>query len=227
MQSDPARLRSGSRSLLLGYVYRRLSARRLAPGRACAPRAHRREPIEPVVTVVVVAHNEAERIDRADSRISSRSTIRPRPAGHHHRLGRIDRRRPSSARARTPIDRVAVRAFRRRRGKAAVLNDVVPHARGDIVVLADARQRFERGSGESARRQLRRSDGRRGQRRADAQRRNDRDRQRRRASTGDTRSSSGATRAARTRRSARPAPSTRSAASSSNRSRTTRFSTTC
>jgi cellulose synthase/poly-beta-1,6-N-acetylglucosamine synthase-like glycosyltransferase len=39
--------------------------------------------------------------------------------------------------------RVAVRAFPCRRGKAAVLNDVVRSARGEIVVLADARQRFE------------------------------------------------------------------------------------
>ena len=34
-------------------------------------------------------------------------------------------------------------AFAVRRGKAAVLNDVVPRASGAIVVLADARQRFE------------------------------------------------------------------------------------
>ena len=34
-------------------------------------------------------------------------------------------------------------AFAVRRGKAAVLNDVVPRARGAIVVFADARQRFE------------------------------------------------------------------------------------
>jgi cellulose synthase/poly-beta-1,6-N-acetylglucosamine synthase-like glycosyltransferase len=38
---------------------------------------------------------------------------------------------------------VRVVACERRRGKAAVLNDVVPLARGDLVVLSDARQIFE------------------------------------------------------------------------------------
>jgi len=42
-------------------------------------------------------------------------------------------------------DGIRVVAFDRRRGKAAVLNDVVPTARGQIVVLGDARQRFESG----------------------------------------------------------------------------------
>src|SRR4029079_14214716 len=41
---------------------------------------------------------------------------------------------------------VRVRALDGRRGKAAVLNDVVPSSRGEIVVLADARQRFDRGT---------------------------------------------------------------------------------
>src|SRR5213079_1765166 len=38
---------------------------------------------------------------------------------------------------------VWVRSFVQWRGKAAVLNQLVPSARGEIVVLADARQRFE------------------------------------------------------------------------------------
>jgi cellulose synthase/poly-beta-1,6-N-acetylglucosamine synthase-like glycosyltransferase len=41
---------------------------------------------------------------------------------------------------------VVVHAFHVRRGKAAVLNDIVPLMRGEIVVLADARQRFEQRS---------------------------------------------------------------------------------
>lgn len=41
---------------------------------------------------------------------------------------------------------VMVVTFNRRRGKSAVLNDLVPQADGEIVVLADARQRFERGA---------------------------------------------------------------------------------
>jgi cellulose synthase/poly-beta-1,6-N-acetylglucosamine synthase-like glycosyltransferase len=106
-----------------------------------SPRWHQREPIVPLVTVVVVAHNEAATIvgriqnllaldypaDRLDVVIASD--------------GSTD---DTVARARSHVDpRVAVRSFRRRRGKAAVLNDVVPSARGEIVVLADARQRFE------------------------------------------------------------------------------------
>src|SRR5206468_858293 len=38
---------------------------------------------------------------------------------------------------------VSVVAFHRRRGKSAVLNDVIPKAHGEIVLLADARQRFD------------------------------------------------------------------------------------
>src|SRR6185503_11226095 len=38
---------------------------------------------------------------------------------------------------------VGVQPFTHRRGKPAVLNALVPHASGDIVLFADARQRFE------------------------------------------------------------------------------------
>jgi cellulose synthase/poly-beta-1,6-N-acetylglucosamine synthase-like glycosyltransferase len=38
---------------------------------------------------------------------------------------------------------VSVLAFERRRGKAAVLNDALAHAQGELVLFADARQRFE------------------------------------------------------------------------------------
>src|SRR5207244_13538275 len=39
---------------------------------------------------------------------------------------------------------VQVRAFRNRRGKPAVINALAPLVRSDIVVFADARQRFDR-----------------------------------------------------------------------------------
>jgi cellulose synthase/poly-beta-1,6-N-acetylglucosamine synthase-like glycosyltransferase len=42
--------------------------------------------------------------------------------------------------------RVSVLAFEQRRGKAAVLDDAVAVARGEVIVFADARQRFEPGS---------------------------------------------------------------------------------
>ena len=41
---------------------------------------------------------------------------------------------------------VQVYVFRERRGKPAMLNDLVPHAHGDIVLFADARQRFDPGT---------------------------------------------------------------------------------
>ena len=49
-------------------------------------------------------------------------------------------------RARCFEPQVRVIAFPVRRGKPAVLNDLIPTANGEIVVLADARQRFERGA---------------------------------------------------------------------------------
>jgi cellulose synthase/poly-beta-1,6-N-acetylglucosamine synthase-like glycosyltransferase len=128
---------------LLGYLYAGYPL--VAWFRAHVfPRPHRREPIAPVVTIVVVAHNEAPTIaarienlleldypaDRLDIVIASD--------------GSTDR---TVVRARSRADaRVAVRSFAVRRGKAAVLNDVVPSVRGEIVVLADARQRFDRDS---------------------------------------------------------------------------------
>src|SRR5207237_1314155 len=41
---------------------------------------------------------------------------------------------------------VRVFAFATRRGKSAVLSELIPKARGEIVVLADARQRFDVGA---------------------------------------------------------------------------------
>jgi len=100
----------------------------------------------PRVTIVVVAHNEAERIEaRVDNLraldypgesldiliVSDGSTD-----------GTAERAR---VRART-MEGVQVMTFATRRGKPAVLNEVVPQARGDIVLLADARQRFDPGA---------------------------------------------------------------------------------
>jgi poly-beta-1,6-N-acetyl-D-glucosamine synthase len=109
-----------------------------------SPKPHRREPIAPVVTVVVVAYNEAESID---GRIQNLLDL-DYPADRLDVVVASDGSTDgTAARARSHVDaRVTVRAFPSRRGKAAVLNDVVPSARGEIVVLADARQRFERGS---------------------------------------------------------------------------------
>jgi len=126
--------------LLLGYLY--VGYPLVAWLRArVSPHPHRREPIAPAVTLVVVAHNEAERIE---GRIRNLLNL-DYPAAQLDIIIASDGSTDDTVeRARMHADaRVAVLAFRFRRGKPAVLNDVVPSARGDIVVLADARQRFE------------------------------------------------------------------------------------
>ncbi len=109
-----------------------------------SPQPHLREPIAPAVTVVVVAHNEGEKIA---GRIQNLQAL-DYPASQLDIIIASDGSTDDTvARARERADaRVVVRAFSSRRGKAAVLNDIVLSARGDIVVLADARQRFEPGS---------------------------------------------------------------------------------
>src|SRR5712691_4430638 len=105
------------------------------------PRLCHRAPIEPLVSVIVIAHDEAGRIgDRIENLLSSEY-----PAGKLEVIIASDGSSDdTAARAERYEDRgVRVRSFHQRRGKAAVLNDVVPDARGDIVVLADARQTFE------------------------------------------------------------------------------------
>jgi poly-beta-1,6-N-acetyl-D-glucosamine synthase len=109
-----------------------------------SPQPHLREPIAPAVTVVVVAHNEGEKIA---GRIQDLQAL-DYPANQLDIIIASDGSTDDTvARARERADaRVVVRAFSRRRGKAAVLNDTVRSARGEIVVFADARQRFEPGS---------------------------------------------------------------------------------
>lgn len=95
----------------------------------------------PRITLVVVAYNEARRIgqrlenfldldyawDRLDIIVASD--------------GSTDGTADVARAYRSPFVRVI--EFRTRRGKSAVLNDIVPQAKGDIVVLTDTRQRLE------------------------------------------------------------------------------------
>jgi cellulose synthase/poly-beta-1,6-N-acetylglucosamine synthase-like glycosyltransferase len=97
----------------------------------------------PRASIVVVAHNEGARVE---SRISNLLSL-DYPAEQLEILlasdGSTD---DTAARARCyASDRLRVIEFESRRGKAAVLNDVIPQARAEIVVLADARQRFAPG----------------------------------------------------------------------------------
>jgi cellulose synthase/poly-beta-1,6-N-acetylglucosamine synthase-like glycosyltransferase len=127
---------------LLAYVYVGYPAVAWLRARV-APRPHTRELIEPLVTVVVVAWDEADRIE---ARIQNLLAL-DYPAARLDIVvasdGSTDETVP---RARRYSDRVTVRSLQPRRGKTAVLNDVIPSVRGDIVVLADARQRFEPGA---------------------------------------------------------------------------------
>jgi cellulose synthase/poly-beta-1,6-N-acetylglucosamine synthase-like glycosyltransferase len=108
------------------------------------PRPAVRRAILPTVTIVVVAHNEAERIG---ARIENLRSL-DYPTGSLEILivsdgsndGTVERARAGEAAG------VRVIAFAERRGKPAVLNEIVVRSEGDIVVLADARQRFDGGA---------------------------------------------------------------------------------
>jgi cellulose synthase/poly-beta-1,6-N-acetylglucosamine synthase-like glycosyltransferase len=105
------------------------------------PRQAATGPVSTSMTLVVVAHNEVRRIrqrlenfldldypwDRVEVVVASDgSTDGTADLARHYRA-----------------PQVRVVEFKNRRGKSAVLNDVIPMARGEIVVLADVRQRFE------------------------------------------------------------------------------------
>jgi poly-beta-1,6-N-acetyl-D-glucosamine synthase len=108
------------------------------------PKPIARAPIEPHVTVVVVAYNEAHRIGRRIENLLSSDYPRERLAIIVGSDGSTDD--TVDCALRYEDQGVTVRDFGQRRGKAAVLNDLVAAAEGEIVVLADARQRFEPGA---------------------------------------------------------------------------------
>jgi poly-beta-1,6-N-acetyl-D-glucosamine synthase len=128
---------------LLAYVYVGYPLLVWAFRRA-RPRPVARAPIEPYVTVVVVAHNEAHRIGRRIDNLLSLDYPRERLKIIIGSDGSTD---DTVDRALRYSDHgVTVRNFGQRRGKPAVLNDLIASADGEIVVFADARQRFEAGA---------------------------------------------------------------------------------
>lgn len=126
--------------LLIGYAYLGypLLIRAWAALRSRRPAAGRDLP---TVSVVIVAHDEGTRIA---ARVENLLAL-------HYPMDKVEivvgsdgSTDDTVARARTfPGDRVRVVDFKERRGKAAALDDLLPLCRGEIVVLADARQRFE------------------------------------------------------------------------------------
>jgi biofilm PGA synthesis N-glycosyltransferase PgaC len=126
--------------VLLAYVYVGYPLIAWLRGRL-RPKRPRCAPIEPHVTVIVVAHNEAHRIGRRIENLLSSDYPRERLTVVIGSDGSTD---GTVLIARQYAKHgVMVREFRDRRGKPAVLNELVPSAAGEIVVLADARQRFE------------------------------------------------------------------------------------
>ena len=112
--------------------------------RQVRPRPIARAAIEPHVTVVVVAYNEEHRIGRRIENLLSSDYPRERLSIIVGSDGSTD---DTVERALRYEDQgVTVRDFGQRRGKPAVLNDLIAAAEGEIVVLADARQRFEPGA---------------------------------------------------------------------------------
>lgn len=124
---------------LLTYVYLGYPAFAWARA-ALAKERPARVATEPSVTVIVVAHNEADRMEARLDNLLAQDYPRDRLSIVVASDGSTDR--TVEIAQRYAPDRVRVIAFEMRRGKTAVLNDVVPKAEGDIVVFADARQRF-------------------------------------------------------------------------------------
>jgi len=128
---------------LVGYVY--LGYPLLAALRATIhPRPHITAPIQPLVSVIVAAYNEGDRIA---ARIDNLLALDYPPDRIEIIIGSDGSTDHTVARARGYGDaRVSVKAFMERRGKPALLNRLVPDARGEILLFADARQQFERGA---------------------------------------------------------------------------------
>ena len=144
--AEPARVGIVAQALfwlsftLLGYIF--IGYPILARLRAALhPKTRRRAAIEPPVTVIVAAHNEALRIERRLRNLLALDY----PADKLQIIVASDGSTDDTvARARAfESSGVIVRDFPERRGKPAMLNALVPRASGEIVVFADTRQRFD------------------------------------------------------------------------------------
>jgi biofilm PGA synthesis N-glycosyltransferase PgaC len=99
---------------------------------------------EPTVSILVVAYNEAARIEARLDNLLALDYPREKLEIMLASDGSGD---DTAARVQRYFgDGLKFIAYGRRRGKISVLNELIPQARGEIVVLADARQRFEPGA---------------------------------------------------------------------------------
>jgi cellulose synthase/poly-beta-1,6-N-acetylglucosamine synthase-like glycosyltransferase len=105
------------------------------------PRQCRREPVEPSVSVVIAAHNEVASIGR---KIANLLKLDYPPDRLEILLGSDGSTDGTLERLRAVSEQhIRIFVLPERQGKPAVLNRLVPKARGEIVVLADVRQEFD------------------------------------------------------------------------------------
>jgi len=106
------------------------------------PRRWTREAIEPSISIVIAAHNEALSILPKIENLLSLDY----PSDRIEILIGSDGSTDSTAEQLLSITDPRVRPFifHQRRGKPAILDVLVPEAKGTILVFADVRQRFER-----------------------------------------------------------------------------------
>lgn len=107
-------------------------------------REPRIEPIQPSVSVLVVAYNEAERVERRIGNLLDQDYPHDRLEIILASDGSDDATVERALRQQR--EGVFIAAYHARRGKPAVLNRLIPQCSGEIVVLADARQQFDRGA---------------------------------------------------------------------------------
>jgi cellulose synthase/poly-beta-1,6-N-acetylglucosamine synthase-like glycosyltransferase len=104
----------------------------------------RKAAIEPSVSIIVIVHNEAERIAARIENLLALDYPRDRleivVGSDGSTDDTVERAQPYES------EGVRVRAFHEHRGKPAIVNALVPLVRGEIVVFADARQRFDTGT---------------------------------------------------------------------------------
>lgn len=128
---------------LLAYTYVGYPALIWGWAKLCPP-ARKPRHIEPFITLIVVACNEAEHICQKLENLLDLDYPWNRLEIIVASDGSTDATAERVRAYHSPFVRVL--EFRQRRGKSAILDDVIPVSLGDIVVLADVRQRFETGT---------------------------------------------------------------------------------
>jgi poly-beta-1,6-N-acetyl-D-glucosamine synthase len=113
----------------------------LAARGALRPRPWLQHAIEPNVSIVMAAHNEAASIEAKILNLLSLDY----PAGRVEVLVGSDGSTDTTAEQLLAMSdpRIKIFVFPERRGKPFILNTLIPEARGDIILLADVRQKFD------------------------------------------------------------------------------------